>query len=55
MILHAGRIFYCRIAGWNKSIGRITWESKYDVGRLETCKDPKNITDEAILCTFLSV
>ena len=32
----------------------VTWESKYDVGRPETCKDPKNITDEAILCTFLS-
>ena len=47
--------FYCRIAGWNKSFGRVTWESKYDVGRPETCKDPKNITDEAILCTFLSV
>ena len=47
--------FYCRIAGWNKSFGRVTWESKYDVGRPETCKDPKNITDEAILCTFLKV
>ena len=46
--------FYSRIAGWNKSFGRVTWESKYDVGRPETCKDPKN-TDEAILCTFLSV
>ena len=46
--------FYIRIAGWNNSFGRVTWENKYDVGRPETCKDPKNIT-EAILCTFLSV
>ena len=45
--------FYCWIAGWNKSFGRVTWKSKYDVGRPETCKDPKNITDLAILCTFL--
>ena len=48
MILRAWRIFYCRIAGWNNSFGRVAWESKYDVGRPETCKDPKNITDEAI-------
>ena len=32
----------------------VAWESKYDVRKPETCENPKNITDEAILCTLLS-
>ena len=48
-------VFLQQDRGWNKSFGMVTWESKYDVGRPETCKDPKNISDEAILCTFFKV
>ena len=44
--------FHCRIANRNNSFGWVTWEGKYDVGRPETCKEPKNITDEAILRTL---
>ena len=36
------KLFYCRIAWRNNSFGRVTWVSKYDVGRHETCKDLKN-------------
>ena len=46
-VLHARWIFYCRIAYRNNNFGRVAWESKYDAGRPETCKDPKNITDPA--------
>ena len=55
MILRVWRFFYCRIAGWNNSFGRVAWESKYDVGKPKTSKDPKNITEKVILRTFLSV
>ena len=33
------------------SVG-VAWENEYNVGRLETCKDPQNITDEAIQFTL---
>ena len=51
-VLHTRQTFYCRIACWNNSFGRVTWEGKYDVGRPKICKDPKNITDKAILYTL---
>ena len=51
-VLRTWWTFYCRIACWNISLGKVAWESKYDIGRPEICKDPKNITDEAILRTL---
>ena len=55
MILHAGRIFTAGSpAGTIVSVGSLG-RASIIIGRPGTCKDPKNITDEAILCTFLSV
>ena len=51
VVLYTWWNFYCRIACWNNSFDRVAWESKYDGGRTETCKNPKIITNEAILYT----
>ena len=52
VVLRTWQTFYSRIARRNNSFIRVTWESKYDVGKPETCKDPKNITNEVILNTL---
>ena len=44
--------FHRRITCQNNNFSRVAWASKYEVGRPETSKDPKNITDEVILHTL---
>ena len=52
VVLRAWQTFHYRSTWWDNSFSGVAWESKYDVGKPETCKDPKNTTDEAILLTL---
>ena len=51
-VLRTWWTFYCSIACQNNSFGKVAWENKYDFGKPETCKNPRNITNEVILRTL---